>query len=94
MASFFILHGDYGTSLRISTRDNKDITILPVHASLYKGMSIDWDSVPDSEVGGHMDWSPYAGGSCYCLTSRGNPDHETPRNLWYSKDEVVASRAA
>ncbi|GAA0149076.1 hypothetical protein LIER_08342 [Lithospermum erythrorhizon] len=54
-------------SLRISTRDSKDTTILPLHASLYKGMSIDWDSIPDIEVGGHMDWSPYANRSCYCL---------------------------
>ncbi|GAA0146738.1 hypothetical protein LIER_06622 [Lithospermum erythrorhizon] len=41
-----------------------------------------------------MDWSPYASGSCYCLTSRGNPDPETPCSLWYLKDEVGASRAA
>ncbi|GAA0179668.1 hypothetical protein LIER_42224 [Lithospermum erythrorhizon] len=49
MTSFFTLRGDSRVSLPISTWDNKDITIFPVHASLYKGMSIEWDSVPHSE---------------------------------------------
>ncbi|GAA0142424.1 hypothetical protein LIER_03329 [Lithospermum erythrorhizon] len=93
MASFFTLHGDSGTSLRINTRDSRDTTILLVHTSLYKGMNIDWDSVPDSEVGGCMDYSPYASGSCYCLTLHGNLDAEVSRTLQYSKDEVAAGRA-
>ncbi|GAA0161109.1 hypothetical protein LIER_39166 [Lithospermum erythrorhizon] len=94
MASFYTLHGESGAFLSIGTRDSKDTTVLPVHASLYKGMSIDWDSVPDSEVGGRMDWSPYASGPCYCLTSRGNPDPKIPRSLRYLKDEIAAGRVA
>ncbi|GAA0160721.1 hypothetical protein LIER_17212 [Lithospermum erythrorhizon] len=57
-------------------------------------MSVDWDSVYDSEVGGRMDWSPYASGSCYCLISHGNPESQASRNQRYMKDEVVAGRAA
>ncbi|GAA0168532.1 hypothetical protein LIER_23230 [Lithospermum erythrorhizon] len=86
MASFFTPHGDSGTSLHIGTRNSRDITILPIHTSPYKGICIDWDFVPDS-----MDWSPYASGSCYCLTSRGNLDSEAP--LRYLKDEVAAGGA-
>ncbi|GAA0186323.1 hypothetical protein LIER_33611 [Lithospermum erythrorhizon] len=37
-----------------------------------------------------MDWSPYASGSCYCLTSRGNPDLEAPRTLWCSPIHSMA----
>ncbi|GAA0166577.1 hypothetical protein LIER_21701 [Lithospermum erythrorhizon] len=47
-------------------------------------MSIDWDSVLDSEVEGLMDWSPYASRSCYYLTSHGNPEPKAPRTLWCS----------
>ncbi|GAA0159736.1 hypothetical protein LIER_16444 [Lithospermum erythrorhizon] len=88
MTSFFTLHGDSGTPLRISTVDSRDTTILPVHTSLYKRMSMDCGSVPDSEVEGRMEWSSYASGSCYCLTSRGNPDPEAPRTLRYLKNEA------
>ncbi|GAA0186965.1 hypothetical protein LIER_34253 [Lithospermum erythrorhizon] len=81
-------------SFRISTKDSKDTTILLVHAYLYKGMSIGWDSIPDIEVGGHMDWSPYASGSCYCLTYYGNPEPETPHNQRFLKDDVATGRAS
>ncbi|GAA0185325.1 hypothetical protein LIER_32613 [Lithospermum erythrorhizon] len=37
-----------------------------------------------------MDWSPYASGSCYYLTSRGNPDPEAFRTMRYLKYEVFS----
>ncbi|GAA0155314.1 hypothetical protein LIER_38061 [Lithospermum erythrorhizon] len=58
------------------------------------GVSLRIDPVPDGELGSRIDWSRYASRSCYCFSSRGNPDPETPRSLWYLKDEVVAGRAA
>ncbi|GAA0170234.1 hypothetical protein LIER_24538 [Lithospermum erythrorhizon] len=48
----------------------------------------------DCGVSLRIDWSPYTSGSCYCLTSRGNLDLETPRSLRYLKDEVAAGWAA
>ncbi|GAA0158303.1 hypothetical protein LIER_15372 [Lithospermum erythrorhizon] len=62
VASFFTIHSDFGVSLCISMTDNKDTTLLPVHASLYNGMSIDWDSgtslryLKDEVAAGRATW--------------------------------------